>query len=153
MKAELRSCRSTLGVLRLRARYEVSNINGSPRSQNVRYQCANVGFLALKLPSHSDIIQARIVCRRPTTIRRQFLAAFLRWVPYRRHPLTRCLRISIPVLPPSLSLLRLPVFRPSSHFNQSRTWEPFSSSHCRDVINYDDDDGDDVLSSRTSAGK
>lgn len=29
-----------------------------PRSQNVRYQCANVGFLALKLPSHSGIIQA-----------------------------------------------------------------------------------------------
>lgn len=79
MKAELRSCRSTLGVLRrrLRARYEVSNINGSSRSQNVRYQCANVGFLALKLPSHSGIIQARIVCRRPTIIRRQFLAEFL----------------------------------------------------------------------------
>lgn len=49
---------------RTAARYEVSNINGSPRSQNVRYQCANVGFLALKLPSHSGIIQARIVCRR-----------------------------------------------------------------------------------------
>lgn len=29
-----------------------------PRSQNVRYQCANVGFLALKLPSHSSIIHA-----------------------------------------------------------------------------------------------
>lgn len=118
MKAELRSCRSTLGLgvlRRLRARYEVSNINGSPRSQNVRYQCANVGFLALKLPSHSGIIQARIVCRRPTTIRRQFLAAFLRWVPYRpRHPLRRAASASPyrSSLPPSPRLSFVISLRP-----------------------------------------
>lgn len=42
-----------------------------PRSQNVRYQCANVGFLALKLPSHSGIIHAH--CLSPSNyLRHQF---------------------------------------------------------------------------------
>lgn len=143
MKAELRSCRSTLA-----ARYEVSNINGSPRSQNVRYQCANVGFLALKLPSHSGIIQARIVCRRRIPSAVSFSLPFHVGFLIVDIPL-RAASIPVPLhpCPASPRLSSVISLRPS----HSRTWEPpSSSSDCRDVINYD---GDDVLSSRTSAGK
>jgi len=83
-----------------------------PRSQNVRYQCANVGFLALKLPSHSGIIHAHCLSlsnyHPPSVSRRCFPT---RRVPYRRHPLTRWLPphlhavLSVPPVPRSGPLL------------------------------------------------
>lgn len=69
-----------------------------PRSQNVRYQCANVGFLALKLPSHSGIIHAH--CLSPSNyLRHQF-----RYLP------TGSLSLASPyALPPHLHIRRLPL--------------------------------------------
>lgn len=123
-----------------------------PRSQNVRYQCANVGFLPLKLPSHSGIIHAHCLSPSNYTIRHQFLAATFLRVPYRRHPLTLAASAS----PYRIGPPRHPRSTPPSSVVPLGAVPSFVVPPCRAraVINYDDDDdGDDVLSSRTSAGK
>jgi len=71
-----------------------------PRSQNVRYQCANVGFLALKLPSHSGIIQAHCLSSsnyHPPSVSRCLATGSLSsGIPLR----VACLRVSVLVPSP-----------------------------------------------------